>query len=91
MKTYNTQYMTQDEIERMQITEELMKIYPYTESWYLKKSLAQLIAMYHKPVPAKKKKPVITKPERKATYRINEETGDKEILTDGGHWEPFDD
>lgn len=92
MEIYDTRYMTQDEIEKMQLVNELKKIYPYPEKWFYQRTLAQLIAMYHKPIPKKKKAKVPQKEEYKnpPTFRINEETGDREILTDGGHWEPFD-
>lgn len=82
--------MTQDEIEKMQLINELKKIYPYPETWFYQRTISQLIAMYRKPIPKKAKVPQKMEYQNPPTFRINEETGDREILTDGGHWEPFD-
>lgn len=96
---YDSRFMTQDEIEKAMLIDELVKTLPYPRSWFQRRTLAQLIAIYHKPSP-KNKKMVETKPtpnhspdlpRPEPLTRINEETGEREIKTDGGYWEILDD
>ena len=77
--------MTQDEIEKIQLVNELKKVYPYPEKWFYQKTISQLIAMYRKPITKKVKVPQKKEYQKPPSFRINEMTGDKEILTDGGH------
>lgn len=70
--------------EKETIIKRLISILPYPEKWFQKKSLAELTAMYCK---AERKQDRLQAPQKRAMTRINESTGDKEILTDSGEWE----
>lgn len=80
-------------IERKQMVEILNGVLPYPAKWYKTLPEEQICALYlqHRSKPKlQKTNDVFISAEKHPQIRINEETGETEIYTDGGFWVQMD-